>query len=146
MSLSLQTAWRMSSRMEVHISLGSFTSSMDKLLWYGFTVYIIIAPHLNEKMAIHVCKCSYDFSELQTRRRFMVQWLIRRTTSSGKMVALSVRKISFKSQENTSLCSLKRYIVIYLYYRDNELSCMSAEQLGNLIMTIHVLYMYVVIG
>ena len=105
-------------------------------MWYGFTVYIIIAPDLNEKMAIHVC--SYDFPELQTRRRCMVQWLTRRTTSSGKMAALLVRKISFKTQENTSLCSLKRYIVIYLYCRDNELSCMYAEQLGNLIMTVHV--------
>ena len=88
----------------------TFRSSADKLLWYGFTVYII-APHLNEKMAI----CSYDFPELQTRRRCMVQWLTRRTTSSGKMAALSVRKTSFKTQENTSLCSLKRYIVIYPY-------------------------------
>ena len=49
-----------------------------------------------------------------------------------------MRKTSFKTQENTSLCYLKRYIIIYPHCQNNELSCMSlsAEKLDNLIMAV----------
>ena len=104
--------------------IGSSSVDNTLMLWCGFTVYVV-ASHLNKS------SLAMSLPELQTRRRCTAQWLTRRTTSSEKMAALSVRKTSFKTQENTSLYSLKRYNVICPYYQDNELSCMNAE-LGTL--------------